>query len=77
MFEVPCFIDFGPYSKSFKPLENYINQLKEELTNKVINPSQTVMEIHLSKVLDQVPLKYRNGCIPSITSPILKGVFIS
>ena len=56
MFEVPCFIDFGPYSKSFKPLENYINQLKDQLTNKAINPSQQSWDSSF-KVLGQVLLK--------------------
>ena len=51
------FIGFGPYLKSFNSLEDYINLLKEQLTNIVTSLSHNFMESDLSTVWDQVPLQ--------------------
>ena len=55
MFKVTSF-DFGPYLKLFDSLEDYIYQLRDQLTYTFTNARYIFMEDDLSKVTNQVPL---------------------
>ena len=55
MFKVESFTDVGPYVKLLQSFENYINSLKEQMTDIETNPSHKFMKSYISKVLDQVP----------------------
>ena len=55
MFKVTSFVGLRPYFNHLN-LDNYIIQLKDQLTNIVTNSENNLTENDLSKVTDEVPL---------------------
>ena len=49
MLKITGFVNFRPYLQSFASLEEYVYQLKEQVTDIVTNPSHRFMECDLSK----------------------------